>query len=85
MCLAVPAKIIEIDGGMATVELGGVTRQASLMLLPGAALGDYVLIHAGFAISLVDRQEAAETLALFSDLAAAIDDADDPAAGWSVP
>ncbi len=85
MCLAVPALITEVNEGVATVELGGVSRQASLMLLPGAAVGDYILIHAGFAISLVDEKEAAETLAVFSDLATAIDEADDPEAGWSGP
>ncbi|MHB1390340.1 MAG: HypC/HybG/HupF family hydrogenase formation chaperone [Thermoleophilia bacterium] len=68
MCLAVPARIVEITGQMATVEIGGVTRQASLVLLPNAGSGDYVLIHAGFAISQVDAVEARETLLLFADL-----------------
>lgn len=65
MCLAVPAKIIEIDNQMATVEIGGSRREASLILLPEAARGDYVLLHAGFAISRVDEEEALETLRLF--------------------
>lgn len=68
MCLAVPARIVEIDNQMATVELGGLTRQASLALLPDAGIGDYVLIHAGFAISAVDEQEAQATLSLFAEL-----------------
>lgn len=72
MCLAVPARIIEIDKWMATVEIGGLTKQASLALLPDAVAGDYVLVHAGFAISLVDQQEARETLRLFKEL---LDDA----------
>jgi hydrogenase expression/formation protein HypC len=55
---------------MATIEVGGISRQASLVLLPDAAAGDYVLVHAGFAISLVDKQEALETLQLMSELLA---------------
>lgn len=67
MCLSIPAQIIEIVNQMATVEVGGVTRQASLVLLPQAATGDYVLVHAGFAISMVDKAEALETLRFFED------------------
>lgn len=77
MCLAVPAQIIEIVNQMATVELGGLTKQASLVLLPQAATGDYVLIHAGFAISLVDKVEARETLRLFEDLIKDVNGEDD--------
>ena len=68
MCLAVPAKIVEIENQLVTVEVGGLTRQASIALLPDAELGDYVLIHAGFAISKIDEQEALETLSLFEQL-----------------
>lgn len=68
MCLAVPAKIVEIENQMVTVEVGGLTRQASIVLLPDASLGDYVLIHAGFAISKIDEKEALETLHLFDQL-----------------
>ncbi len=68
MCLAVPARIIEIENQLVTVEVGGLTRQASIVLLPDAGLGDYVLIHAGFAISMIDEQEALETLHLFEQL-----------------
>ncbi|MFA5801449.1 MAG: HypC/HybG/HupF family hydrogenase formation chaperone [Thermoleophilia bacterium] len=68
MCLAVPAKIVEIEGQLVTVEVGGLTRQASIVLLPDASLGDYVLIHAGFAISRIDEKEALETLHLFEQL-----------------
>jgi len=81
MCLAVPAKITEITNGVATVELGGITRQASLMLLPSASLGDYVLIHAGFAITLVDEREAAKTLAIFDELAAALEESQNTETG----
>ena len=68
MCLAVPAKIIETDGQQAIVEIGGLRKQASIVLLPEAVTGDYVLLHAGFAISMVDKQEALETLMLFEEL-----------------
>lgn len=70
MCLAIPAKVIEIEGNMAIVELSGVTRQASLMLVPETEVGDYVLLHAGFAIQRLDEKEAQETLCLFAEIAA---------------
>ena len=57
MCLAFPAKIISIKDSLATVERSGVKRDASLMLLPNAKIGDYVLIHAGFAMQVVDEEE----------------------------
>ena len=56
---------------MAVVELGGVTRRASLMLVPETRVGDYVLLHAGFAIQRLDEEEAQETLRLFAEIAAA--------------
>ena len=55
MCLAFPAKVLEIEGDLATVERSGVKRAASLMLLPEAKVGDYVLIHAGFAMQVIDE------------------------------
>jgi len=57
MCLAFPAKIVAIKDTLATVEKSGVKRDASLMLLPDAKVGDYVLIHAGFAMQVVDEEE----------------------------
>ena len=60
MCLAFPAKIISIKDSLATVEKSGVKRDASLMLLPDAKVGDYVLIHAGFAMQIVDEDEVKE-------------------------
>ena len=60
MCLAVSAKIIEIQDALATVELRGVRRSVSLMLLPEAKVGDYVLVHAGFAMQVVGEADAAE-------------------------
>ena len=68
MCLAVPAKIIERTEFMATVEIGGVTRQVSMMLLPEAAVGDYVLVHAGCAIEIMEKDRALELIELFHDL-----------------
>ncbi len=69
MCLAIPAKIINIDNQMATVDVGGVSRHASIILLPEAEPGDFVLLHAGFAISMVDEAEALDTIRLFEELA----------------
>jgi len=68
MCLAIPAKVVEIEGNMATIEVGGISRQASLMLVPEAEIGDYVLVHAGFAIQRLDEEEALETLRLLAQL-----------------
>lgn len=66
MCLAVPGKLVEIVGDgelrMGRVDFGGVQRQASLIYLPEAQLGDYVLVHVGFAISRIDERAAMETL-----------------------
>ncbi len=68
MCLAVPAKIIERSEFLGTVDISGVTREVSLMLLPDAVVGDYVLIQAGFAIQTIDEEEALRTLELFKEL-----------------
>ncbi|MDO5043651.1 MAG: HypC/HybG/HupF family hydrogenase formation chaperone [Slackia sp.] len=68
MCLAIPAKIAEIgEDNLATVDILGVTRKVSVDLTPQAAVGDYVLVHAGFAIEVVDEQFAQETLDLIRD------------------
>ena len=69
MCLAIPALIKSIDGYLAEVEVGGVARQASLQLTPEARPGDYVLLHTGYAISIVDPVEAEETLKLLREIA----------------
>jgi hydrogenase expression/formation protein HypC len=69
MCLAVPAQIQSIDGIEAKVDVGGVQRTISLWLLPEAEVGDYVYVHTGFAISLVDEAEALESLRLLRELA----------------
>lgn len=68
MCLAYPAKVLRIDGELATVERAGVRRAASLMLLPEAKVGDYVLIHAGFAMQVVDEREVQIRDALVAEM-----------------
>jgi hydrogenase expression/formation protein HypC len=70
MCLAIPALIKSIDGKEADAEIGGVTRRISLWLTPEAKVGDYVLIHTGYAINVLDKEEAEETLKLFEEIAA---------------
>ena len=72
MCLAIPARVIQIgEQNLGLVELGGVVREASFMLLPDVRLGDYVLLHAGYALQTVDEAEAEETLRLLSEMAEA--------------
>ncbi len=68
MCLAYPAKVVEIESSLATVELEGVRRRVSLMLLPETKLGDYVLVHAGFAMQIVDRRTVDEMLETFDEM-----------------
>jgi len=72
MCLAVPGRVVEItqDGlmRMAKVDFSGVTREVCLAYVPEAQEGDYVIVHVGFAISLLDEEEALETLRLMADV-----------------
>ena len=68
MCLAVPMKLIEIRGDRGVADVGGMRREVGLQLLDSPAPGDYVLVHAGFAIQKVDEAEAQKTLALFREL-----------------
>ncbi|MBM4431897.1 MAG: HypC/HybG/HupF family hydrogenase formation chaperone [Chloroflexi bacterium] len=68
MCLAVPARIVTLAGQDAEVELSGVRRRISIALTPEVQVGDYVLIHTGFAISVLDEEEALRTLKLFEEL-----------------
>ncbi len=72
MCLAVPMKIIEIrDDGMGIGELDGARHEVDLSLVKEPRVGDYVIVHAGYAIERLDEEEAGERLALFAELAAA--------------
>jgi len=73
MCHAIPAEIVALlPDDMARVNLGGVVKEVSLGLIEEAAVGDYVLIHVGFALSKIDRDEAQRTLEMFSELADAM-------------
>ena len=69
MCLAVPVIITKVEDKEGEVEIGGVTRGISLWLTPEAKVGDYVLLHTGYAISVLDQEEAQETLKLFQEIA----------------
>ncbi len=74
MCLAIPARVAEIlENELAIVELGGVKKQISLAMVDGVAVGDYVIVHVGYAINRLDPDEAAKTLALFAEINAALD------------
>ncbi|MCP2501092.1 MAG: HypC/HybG/HupF family hydrogenase formation chaperone [Deltaproteobacteria bacterium] len=71
MCLGVPAKILETGDGAAVVELGGVRREISVMLVDDVSVGEWVIVHAGFAIEKLSEEEAEQTLALFREIAGA--------------
>jgi hydrogenase expression/formation protein HypC len=69
MCLAIPARVEKInDDGTAIVDFGGVRRTISLALVDDVAVGDYVIVHVGFALQKLDADEAARTLALFAQM-----------------
>jgi hydrogenase expression/formation protein HypC len=79
MCLAVPMKLVEITGeGVGRVDAGGVKTAVSLMMIPHAAVGDYLIIHAGFGIEVLDIEEANIRLDLFTELAAATAGLEEP-------
>jgi len=71
MCVAVPVEVISIDGTEAEVDIGGARRRISIYLTPEAKIGDYVLLHAGFAIRVLDLAEARATIDLLRDISAA--------------
>ena len=68
MCLAVPMKVIEIKGKEGIVELGGVKRQVNFELMEEVNIGDYLIVHAGFAIQRLDEEEAEKTLSLLKEI-----------------
>jgi len=70
MCLAVPVQVLAINGEEAEVDFGGVRRRISVVLTPDACIGDYVVLHTGFAISIMDQEEAQQTLKLLQELEA---------------
>jgi hydrogenase expression/formation protein HypC len=81
MCLAVPGKIVELSGDTARVDFGGITKEANVSLVPEATVDAYVLVHAGFAIQVLNEAEAEETLSLFRQMAEALDDSSSAGGG----
>jgi len=73
MCVAVPALVKSIEGSLARVEIGGIVREVSLRLTPEARVGDYVIVHTGYAINVLDQAEGEETLRLFEEIARTAD------------
>ncbi len=73
MCLAIPAKIVRIEDNMGTIDMEGIQREVSLLLLEDSKLGDYVIVHAGFAIHKIDEEEAMESLKLLREMASLLD------------
>ncbi len=74
MCLAIPVLIKTIEDRETEVEIGGMSRRISLWLTPEAEVGDYVLVHTGYAINVLDQEEAEETLRLFQELAELVEE-----------
>ncbi len=74
MCLAIPALITSIEDKEAEAEIGGITRRISLWLTPEAKVGDYVLVHTGYAINVLDQKEAEETLEILREIAEGVED-----------
>jgi hydrogenase expression/formation protein HypC len=74
MCLAIPSKIVKIENNMATIDVDGVQREASLLLVENPEVGDYVIVHAGFAISKINEEDALESLKLMREAASLIFD-----------
>ena len=70
MCLAIPSKIVKIENGVGTIDVDGVQRTASLLLVEDAAVGDYVIVHAGFALHKIDEVDAMESLRILKEAAA---------------
>jgi hydrogenase expression/formation protein HypC len=67
MCLAIPSKIVKIENNIATIDVDGVQREASLQLLEDPKVGDYVIVHAGFAINKINEEDAKESLKLLRE------------------
>jgi len=73
MCLSIPVRIVSIDGSMAEVSAGGAIFKAGLHMIENAKVGDYILLHAGFAIQKISEKEAEETLSLFEEMNTSLD------------
>jgi hydrogenase expression/formation protein HypC len=76
MCLAIPSKIVKIENNVATIDVDGVQREASLLLIDNPKIGDYVVVHAGFAINKINEEDALESLKLLREAASLIFDSD---------
>jgi hydrogenase expression/formation protein HypC len=74
MCLAIPSKIVKIKNNVATIDVDGVQREASLLLVENPEVGDYVIVHAGFAINKINEEDAMESLNLIREAASLIFD-----------
>ncbi len=74
MCLAIPSKIIKIENGIGTIDVDGVKRTASLLLVEDAKVGEYVIVHAGFALHKIDEKAAMESLSILKEAAAFVDE-----------
>jgi hydrogenase expression/formation protein HypC len=68
MCLAIPGKIISVKNKIADVDFGGVKRKVGMDLLPDAKIGDYIIVHAGFAIQIIDEKDAKERIKIFEKI-----------------
>ena len=76
MCLAVPVRIKSINGTEAEAEIGGISRRISLQLTPEARVGDYALVHTGYAINIMDEKDAEETLQMMREMASLAEEPD---------
>lgn len=74
MCLAIPAKIIKIENGIGTIDMEGTQREVSLLLQEDAKVGDYVIVHAGFAIHKIDEEAAEESLKILRQIVSELDE-----------
>jgi len=74
MCLAIPARIIKIENGMGLIDMEGTQREVSLLLQEDAKVGDYVIVHAGFAIHKIDEEAAMESLKILRQIASELDE-----------
>lgn len=86
MCLAIPCRVVELRAGeQALVDVGGVGREVSLALVDDVQVGDYVIVHVGYALTRLDAAEAERTLALFAELGEPHDAAAQAAAAAALP
>ena len=76
MCLAIPSKIVHIENNMATIDVDGIRREVSLLLVEDAKVGDYVIVHAGFALHTIDEKAAMETLEILRQAVALVEESE---------